>query len=369
MNIYIENDGGSPKYFASANSSQGFINDFPKVFGDGSGVDRLYIIKGGPGTGKSYFMRKAAQYAEKQGYRVTYYHCSSDAASLDGVLMEGAGQPKIGILDGTAPHTWEVSLPGAREEIMDLGAFWDASALREEKTEITRLTCEKSKCYARAYRYLRACGEVTHAVEGQLFSCLHEASLTRYAQRLLRKTPARGTHQEASVRLRAVGMMGETYLDTFERLSREKGGEILWSEEYYGVGYVLMEKLLEISRNNGYQTLVSKHPIHPHRIDGLHWPDTGRSILVLPKEKQAGDSAAVSLRRYLDTDAFREIRGEVRHSLHMADELKACALRCLRQAGTYHFTLEKIYASSMNFQAKEAFENNFLERLFSPHKP
>lgn len=366
MNTYIENDGISLKYFASANSSQGFINDFPKVFGDGNGVEQLYIIKGGPGTGKSYFMRKAAQYAEKQGYRVTYYHCSSDATSLDGIRMEGTGQSTIGILDGTAPHTWEASLPGAREAIVDLGAFWNASALREEKTEITRLTCEKSKCYARAYRYLSACGEVSRVVEGELFSCLQEASLARYAQRLLRKTPTHSLCPETSVRLRAVGMMGETYLDTFERMSRQRGGEILWLEEYYGVGYALTEKLFDISRKNGYRTVLSRHPIHPHRIDGLYWPDTGRSILVLPKDEETSDNPAVSLRRYLDGSAFRKIRGEVRHSLHLADELKACALRCLRQAGAYHFALEKIYATAMNFQAKEAFENDFLTRLFSP---
>ncbi len=364
MNAYIEKDAISPKYFASANSSKGFINDFPQVFGDGSGVERLYIVKGGPGTGKSYFMRKAAQHAEKLGYSVTYYHCSSDAASLDGIRLEGIGQPTVGILDGTPPHTWEASLPGAREEIVDLGAFWDASKLREEKTEISRLTCEKSKCYARAYRYLSACGEVSRVVEGQLFSCIRESSLARFAHRLLRQTPTHNVWQETSVRLRAIGMSGETYLDTFERLSRQNGGEILWLEEYYGVGYALTAKLYEISKQNAYRTVVSRHPLHPHRIDGLYCPDTGRSILVMPKEMQGSSNGAVSVRRYLDGAAFREIRGEARHSLHLCEELKACALRCLRQAGTHHFALEKIYASAMNFQAKERFENDFLKKLF-----
>ena len=38
------------EYFAAVNSSRGFISFFDNIF---AGRDRLYIIKGGPGTGKS----------------------------------------------------------------------------------------------------------------------------------------------------------------------------------------------------------------------------------------------------------------------------------------------------------------------------
>ncbi len=369
MDSYIEKRSIPLRFFASANSSKGFINDFPQVFGDGSGVERLYIVKGGPGTGKSYFMRKAAQYAEGFGYHATYYHCSSDPTSLDGIRLEHSGHPTLGFLDGTAPHTWEASLPGAREEIVDLGAFWDASRLREEKAEISRLTCEKSKCYARAYRYLGACGEVSRAVEGQMIGCIREAAVMRLAKRLLRQTPSRDVGEEKKIRLRAVGMSGEAYLDTFERMSKQAGGEILFLDEYYGIGYTVMAKLYEISKQKAYRILVSHHPIHPHWMDGLYYPDTGRSILVIPRDMQETNSSMMSVRRYLDSERFRSVRGEVRHGLHLVGDLKESALRCLREAGDYHFALEKIYASAMDFQTKDRFENDFLKSLFSSQQP
>ena len=64
MGYYMENLTQNLTFFASMNSGDGFISYFKEIF---SSLDRLYIIKGGPGTGKSRFMREAAQQAEETG--------------------------------------------------------------------------------------------------------------------------------------------------------------------------------------------------------------------------------------------------------------------------------------------------------------
>ena len=46
----------SPAYFAAANASDGFYSRFPALFDPACGKwQKIYIIKGGPGTGKSSF--------------------------------------------------------------------------------------------------------------------------------------------------------------------------------------------------------------------------------------------------------------------------------------------------------------------------
>ena len=72
------------KYFIGANTSRGFINYGDEIFED---LRKLYVIKGGPGTGKSTFMKRFASKAEEKGYNVEYYYCSSDPSSLDGVVV------------------------------------------------------------------------------------------------------------------------------------------------------------------------------------------------------------------------------------------------------------------------------------------
>ena len=42
--------------FAASNSCEGFKSYYGEIFA-GPGIERLYVIKGGPGTGKSHFMR------------------------------------------------------------------------------------------------------------------------------------------------------------------------------------------------------------------------------------------------------------------------------------------------------------------------
>ena len=133
------------RYFAASNSCLGFRNYYGDLFTD-TRTDRLYIIKGGSGTGKSHLMRQIAQAAHARGYAVDYYHCSSDPSSLDGVLIIGKDEC-FGIVDGTSPHTVEPTVPGARENIIDLGQFWDQSLLFKQKNEIMALSSKKSSAY------------------------------------------------------------------------------------------------------------------------------------------------------------------------------------------------------------------------------
>jgi hypothetical protein len=117
-------------YFAAMNTSDGFRNMFPEIFGS---LSQLYIIKGGPGTGKSRLMREFINEAEKRGYITEKFLCSSDHASLDGVIIPTLS---VGIIDGTAPHVYDPMYPGVRENIIDLGMFWDSGKLREKRAEI-----------------------------------------------------------------------------------------------------------------------------------------------------------------------------------------------------------------------------------------
>ena len=106
------------EYFGAANTSRGFENYFPNIFNP-KNFDRIYIIKGGPGSGKSTIMKKIAKAAVQKGYEPILYRCSSDVQSLDGIIVEN-----IGIIDGTSPHICEARYPGAVERIIDTGRFF-----------------------------------------------------------------------------------------------------------------------------------------------------------------------------------------------------------------------------------------------------
>ena len=86
--------------FLGANTAGGFVSRFDQLHTDRR-VKKLVILKGGPGCGKSTFMKKLRATAAELGADTECYPCSSDPASLDGLLIPAAG---LAIVDGTAPH-------------------------------------------------------------------------------------------------------------------------------------------------------------------------------------------------------------------------------------------------------------------------
>lgn len=88
------------RYFLGANSVRGFFSLYDS-FTDPAAGEFLWVIKGGPGCGKSTFMKKLGAAAEQAGQAVEYIHCSGDPDSLDAVWFPAL---RTGYVDGTAPH-------------------------------------------------------------------------------------------------------------------------------------------------------------------------------------------------------------------------------------------------------------------------
>jgi hypothetical protein len=171
-------------YFIAANGYTGFRSQYD-VFFRSALYTRVYIIKGGPGTGKNRMMQEIAQKVEEQGGQVDYIYCSSDPSSLDGVVLKNKDK-RIAVLDGTAPHTRCTELPGVADEIVNLGAFWNEGCLKEQRDEIIRLCQEKSAEYQVAYRYLSLAGAVDKLLTEMLFSCIDHEKMKKSVSRSLR---------------------------------------------------------------------------------------------------------------------------------------------------------------------------------------
>lgn len=142
------------QYFACANSCRGFVNQFPSVL---QGMERIFILKGGPGTGKSTLMRCVGKHFLEKGERVEYIYCSSDSSSLDGVILRDR---ETAIVDGTSPHVIEPEAPGACEEYVNLGVCWDREKLVPYREEILALSGQISREYKEIYRLLSQAKEI-----------------------------------------------------------------------------------------------------------------------------------------------------------------------------------------------------------------
>lgn len=138
-------------YFLGANTARGFYSLYHEFCAPDSG-NFLWVLKGGPGCGKSTFMRQIGAAAEEAGLDVEYALCSADVDSLDGVFVPAW---HVGYVDGTAPHALEPSFPAASGAYLDLGQFYDVAALRPLLLQMQTLTAQYRALYAQAYDALR----------------------------------------------------------------------------------------------------------------------------------------------------------------------------------------------------------------------
>ena len=139
------------QYFLGGNTASGFVS-FYGQFCRGP-EDFLWVIKGGPGCGKSSFMKTIGKAAENAGLDVEYVLCSGDPDSVDGVYLPAL---HTGYADGTAPHVLEAVTPGAAGLYLDLGQFYDRIALQKERRAIELLQTRYRALYREAYARLAA---------------------------------------------------------------------------------------------------------------------------------------------------------------------------------------------------------------------
>lgn len=90
----------SIQYFLGGNTPSGFYSLYHQL-SDPARMRALYIIKSGPGSGKSTLMRRVERHAQAAGLETQEVLCSGDPDSLDAVIL-----PQLGaaVVDGTAPQ-------------------------------------------------------------------------------------------------------------------------------------------------------------------------------------------------------------------------------------------------------------------------
>lgn len=91
---------GVPRFFSGANSPAGFVSRYDSLYEPENGW-HAYILKGGPGTGKSTLMKTAARTALENGVVPQLVYCPSDPDCLDAVVFP---ELKVCIADGTPPQ-------------------------------------------------------------------------------------------------------------------------------------------------------------------------------------------------------------------------------------------------------------------------
>lgn len=352
------------KYFLGANSCEGFVSHFADSYKAPDGW-RAIIIKGGPGTGKSSFMKFVAAKAEDRGYTVELCICSSDPNSLDGIIIK---EIKTVILDGTPPHVVEPKYPAVCEEILNLGDFWDRNKLKENHKEIIAVTDENKRLHKTVSRYLSACGQLMHDNLKLARGYTDTKKVYNFALKKAEKYIPRKTQQNSNEWRRFVG--GVTPLGVVSYINsaiKPYKTKIVIEDKYGAVSAAAMSAIRETAINRGYEIITLENPFLPSEmIDHILIPELSLAFVSENDYNSIeGDARRIHARRFADSAHQHKARSRMIFNRRVARELLITAVQTLQRAKTVHDKIEKYYVEAMDFEAIAKFAQEKINDILS----
>ncbi len=350
------------EYFPGANTPEGFYSYYDYILKSRE-AKRIIVLKGGPGTGKSTFMKKIAKKLVSLGCETELLHCSSDPNSLDGVCAREIG---FLILDGTSPHIVDPKCPGAADEIINLGECWDGAKIAENKTAIIETNENISAHFARSYRYLAAAKSLQKQTEYDL-NVLTDMSGVRCELGKLKNEFGLGrigvrAGSERKAFVSAITPLGRVnYIDTFAH-----GAKSVYKigAKYCAASKMFMALLADMFKNGGYDIRTFYCSMSPdEKIEHIYVPALGAFFTTenaYHSAENADATCEINLDVYVD---YKKLSLATITDMEQYNALMQRAADTVLAAKKLHDKLEQFYIPYMDFGRVESICTNVLASL------
>lgn len=347
--------------FAGNNTSKGFFSYFDNLI-KADEAKHIYILKGGPGVGKSTFMKKIALKMLEEGYSAEYIHCSSDNESLDGIIIP---ELKIALIDGTAPHTIDPVIPGAVDEIVNLGIYLDSYQLEKHKTKIIQLLQNISRIYKSAFRYLEAACIVSEEINSICDQYIDSMKFNEMCIQAIEKMFPENAIciKPGNIRkLFSESYTSSGYINYTPSLCQ---GKKIWAVVGENTNYSskFLNRMAEEAVRRGYDIECYYRPLTPESIQHIYVPQMNLMIISAENHMSNSYDEVFDLHLIMDSGNFKTRISEIENNLHLYDLLVKNALEKLSDTKKMHDLLEVFYVNSMNFKGVDECFESILSQL------
>lgn len=349
--------------FPGGNTSLGFFSFYDQIISQ-EDAKRIVIIKGGPGTGKSTFMKRVGEAMVKKGLDTEYLHCSSDNNSLDGIKIPELG---VVIVDGTLPHAVEPLCPGAVDEILYFGQFWNEEGIKNHKNDIIETGKKLKALFSRAYKYLKAASSIYESSSDIYKSSENEGKVNLNATRLSEeifkgKNVSDKTGKQRKMFASAITPEGYiNYLDNI--ISDNKVYELRGSTGT--CESEILEKVKAWALERNYYIEAYYCALNPYKLEHIVLPSLKIVITTSNKYHNAHLSRHISIdmQKFYNKKAISAYRNDLDANQNEFDRLMSCALQILSNVKALHDKLEAYYIPNVDFKAINSCYNDIMKKI------
>lgn len=366
--------GKLKKVFPGGNTSQGFFSYYDYIIEPNA--TRIFAIKGGPGVGKSTFMRYIGEKMLDLGYDVEYHCCSSDNGSLDGVCIPSIG---VALLDGTAPHVVDPKNPGVVDEIIHLGDFWDEDKMRENKDAVLKSNKRVGRLFKIAYNQLAEAKAIKDELDSYYAEAINMGGVNgvihSIAEDILEDVMEDGKLQfekEPKARhLFATAFTPKGQANFLETVLNGVKKLYFITGEASAIGSEVVGTMAKAMHMHGLDTEVYHCTFEPTAVDLVMIPDLKIAILKdipgidfkiqdIPGLKKV---KIKDLNQYLDQDVLAVYDKEIKCANERLHSAIMRAISYIAAAKAEHDVMEEFYIPAMDFAAINVKRNETLARI------
>ncbi len=355
----------SASFFLGANTPKGFYSLFNELY-DYNNDWNMYIIKGGPGTGKSSIMKRVAKEAEKYNYTVERIPCSSDPLSLDGIIIP---ELKVSVADGTSPHIINPVYPGVCEHIVNLETCWDKNKLKNNSTKIKRTTNQNSEYHKQSIKYLKSSAIINNEIKTITDKYFKRDKAKRFAERFCENNLTESESDTGMCKKRflsAVTPIGITI--QYDSLFNMCDKIISITDNTSLISGYINELINNNADKKGIDRILCMCPLNPdEKIEHIIFPYLKLGIFTSntyhPMIKKNGRT--IHSDRFINETLACDYKNKISFLNKTKLEMTGEAIRCLEKAKATHDILESYYISSMDFSKVSSITENLIKEIFN----
>ena len=264
----------------------------------------------------------------------------------------------VGILDGTAPHITDPKYPGAVDEIVDVGRFWDKKQLRLHTDKIREMIDRKSLLFSSVYDLLSAAKKSQDVVSGIQSRALDRQKMRSAVERLSRKWSSGSGYSEHVRILNAFTMKGEVQLDLFN----QKAEHIYLLDGRHGAESEFMHEILRTAKKKEQPVLIAPDPLDLSKLCELMLPELGIAFVRQDPDQKA--ERIINTERFIRPEIIRSFKPLLTEAKRNKRDLVKSINLILSQIRSLHFEIEDIYISTMDFEAKQELTSRLINEIF-----
>ena len=347
------------RIFPGSNTCQGLYSFHDNIIGPNRNM--LYILKGMPGGGKSSMMKEIGRRAYDKGYSVELHHCPSDPNSIDAVVIE---ELKIGIFDGTPPHSLDPTYPGISETIVDLTQFIDREKIKNSKEDIIRAKANNKKAYRGAFNYFKAADAIYQEIESKNKEFVDVKGINTLSKKILDEVfamEAKEVKRDFKVRkLFSSAYTPNGYVDHSKTIFSDMDNKYYLRGEIGTGKSNLLSMLVDVCNLMDYHIEIYYNSLFPSKIESMLIFELNTLISSNTKTLEFPNTL-IDFNHYFNKPDLNSNQED--YDIKMLNELILGGIEGLRAAKDNHQLLEDSYKKAVNYKGVDEVKEKIWEDI------